>query len=64
MARGDASAESDVDLIVDLDEGRDVADLSVLILDLQAALGRRVDVLEVRHASRVAELTLRDAVPL
>jgi predicted nucleotidyltransferase len=64
VARGDASADSDVDLIVDLDEDRDVADLSVLILDLQDALGRRVDVLEVRRASPVAQLTLRDAVPL
>jgi hypothetical protein len=36
----------------------------VLILDLQDALGRRVDVLEVRRASRLAQLTLRDAVPL
>jgi hypothetical protein len=64
VARGDANAKSDVDLIVELDEGRDVADLSLLILDLEDALGRRVDVLEVGRASRVAQLTLRDAVPL
>lgn len=64
VARGDASAESDVDLIVELDEGRDVADLSLLILDLQDALGRREDVLEVGRPSAIASATLRDAVAL
>ena len=46
VARGEAVPESDVDLLVDLDADRDVLDLSGLILDLEEALVRRVDVLE------------------
>jgi predicted nucleotidyltransferase len=64
VAAGEAGPESDIDLVVDLDDDRDVADLSTLILDLEEALGRAVDVLEVRHPSGLAALVLRDAVPL
>jgi predicted nucleotidyltransferase len=64
VARGDALPESDVDLLVDLDGDRDVLDLSGLILDLEEALGRRVDVLETDRASRSAPTLLRDAIAL
>lgn len=64
MARGEAVAESDVDLLVDLDADRDVLDLSGLILDLEQALGRRVDVLETARAAQSAPALLRDAVAL
>jgi predicted nucleotidyltransferase len=64
VALGEAGPDSDIDLVVDLDDDRDVADLSTLILDLQEALGRRVDVMETRRPSAVATLVLRDAVPL
>jgi predicted nucleotidyltransferase len=64
VAAGEAGPDSDIDLVVDLDDDRDVADLSNLILDLEEALGRRVDVLEVRHPSAFAARVLGDAVPL
>ena len=47
VARGEAGADSDVDFLVDMEPGRTVLDLSELILDLQEALGREVDVVEI-----------------
>ena len=64
VARGQARADSDVDLLVDLEPGRSVLDLSELILDLREALGRDVDIVEVRTPSPTAERVLREAVPL
>ena len=64
LARGQARADSDVDLLVDMEPGRTVLDLSELILDLREALGRDVDVMEIRSSSPAAERILREAVPL
>ena len=44
FARGDATANSDVDFLVEFEEGRTLIDLSGLRLDLQDVLGRDVDV--------------------
>ncbi|MHB9037713.1 MAG: nucleotidyltransferase family protein [Armatimonadota bacterium] len=44
VARGEAGPESDVDVLVDLDPGRNLFDLGGLLVDLQEILGRRVDV--------------------
>src|ERR687896_2011524 len=48
VARRQARPDSDVDLLVDMEPGRTVLDLSELILDLREALGRDVDVVEIR----------------
>jgi uncharacterized protein len=64
VARGKARPDSDIDLLVDLEPGRNVLDLSELILDLRETLGRDVDVVEVRRPSPTAEQILREAVPL
>jgi predicted nucleotidyltransferase len=48
VARGDASADSDVDLLVDLEPGRSLLDHAALVLELEALLGRRVDVAVAR----------------
>ena len=65
MARGDADAESDVDLLVDLEQGRTLLDLGALLLDLQDLLHRKVDVLtEAALHPRIRERVLREAVPL
>src|SRR5437868_2506611 len=64
VARGDATPASDVDLLVDFEPGRNVLDLSELILDLQDLLDRPVDVLEIQRRSPMAERILREAVPL
>ena len=47
-----------------MEPGRTVLDLSELILDLREALGRDVDVVEIRTPSPAAERVLREAVPL
>ncbi len=44
VARGGAGPESDVDLLVKMEEGRSLLDLSALVADLQDTLGRKVDV--------------------
>ena len=64
IARGEAQADSDVDLLVELEPGRTVLDLSELILDLEEALGRAVDVVEIRRPSPLAERIQREAIPL
>ena len=44
VARGEAKAASDVDLLVDMDPGRSLLDLGGLLMDLQDILGCPVDV--------------------
>lgn len=50
-ACGSATAESDLDLLVDLEPGRDLLDLVGLKQELEARLGIRVDVLTTRGLS-------------
>jgi uncharacterized protein len=64
VARGDAGPGSDVDFLVTLDAARTLFDLSGLILDLEDALERKVDVVEITASSPVAERIRREAVPL
>ena len=42
-ARGEDRSDSDIDLMVELEQGRSLLDLIGLSEDLQAALGRRVE---------------------
>lgn len=44
VARGEASEKSDIDLLVEFEQGRSLLDQAGLILDLQELLGRKVDV--------------------
>ena len=65
VARGTAAAGSDVDLLVSFAPGRSLFDLGGLIADLEALLGRSVDVVsEAELRSRVRERELADAVAL
>ncbi len=64
IARGESRPDSDIDLLVEMDLGRSVLDLSELILDLQDALGRPVDIVEIRRDSPESERIFREAVPL
>jgi uncharacterized protein len=64
VAQGRARPDSDVDLLVELERERTVLDLSGLILDLQAALGREVNVVEAGRLGRLTERVEREAVPL
>jgi predicted nucleotidyltransferase len=44
-ARGDAGPESDLDFLVDMEDGRSLLDLVAFWQDLEELLGRRVDVI-------------------
>lgn len=63
VARGEARADSDVDFLVDFEPGRTVLDLSELMLDLQELLERKVDVVEIREPSPLAEKIRERAIP-
>jgi hypothetical protein len=65
VARGDAGPTSDVDLLVELDAGRGLLDHAALMLDLEALLGRKVDVAVERGLRpAVRARVLAEAVPL
>lgn len=65
VARGDATPQSDVDLLVDLESGRTLFDLGGLQMDLESLLECPVDVItESGLRPRIRERVLREAVPL
>jgi uncharacterized protein len=65
VARGEATQESDLDLVVDFDAGRSLMDHGELVMDLEETLGCRVDVVSARGLrERFRERVLADAVPL
>jgi predicted nucleotidyltransferase len=65
VARGEATEESDIDLIVDFEPGRSLLDHAGLWLELQELLGVRVDVVSSRGIkARIRERVLQEAVPL
>ena len=65
VARGEADAESDIDLLVDVEPGRTLFDISELLMDLQELLGHNVDIVtEKRLHSRIRERVLKEALPL
>ena len=43
-ARGEAGGESDIDILVKMEEGRSLLDLSALVIELEDLLGVKVDV--------------------
>lgn len=65
VARGDARADSDVDLLVDVGPNRTPFFPGGLIADLQDLLGRRVEVVTERGLHWfLRDRVLREAVPL
>jgi hypothetical protein len=65
VARGEQQAGSDVDILVDFEPGRSLFDLTGLWLDLEKALGCKVDVVSSRGLRpRLASEILRNAVSL
>ncbi len=65
LARGEADAQSDVDILVELEEGRSLFDLGGLSMDLENLLECKVDVVTARGLrKRISERVLREAVPL
>ncbi len=65
VARGEADENSDFDILVTLDENATLLNHAALIEDLEALLGRRVDVASDRGLKpRVRDRVLAEAVPL
>lgn len=65
MSRGDASDDSDVDLLVTLTPGTSALALGGLLLDAQELLGRRVDVVtEASLHPALREQVVASSVPL
>ena len=65
VARGEADAKSDIDLLVDLEPGRSIFDLGGLLMDLQDLLGYKVDVVTERGLrERIRARVLQEAIPL
>lgn len=65
VSRNEARADSDVDFLVDLEQGRSLLDLGGLLMDLQEFLGCPVDVVtEKGLRPRIRERVLREAVAL
>jgi len=65
VSRGLADAESDIDIVVDMEPGRSLMDLGGLWWELNALLGVKVDVVtEKGLRPRIRERVLREAVSL
>ena len=63
--RGNSTKESDLDLLAEFEPGRDLLDLVGLKQELEALLGRKVDVVTERGLSPyLRDRILREAVPL
>jgi len=63
VARGDARAESDVDVVVEFEKGRSLLDQSALRLDLADILGRTADVVTYRSLHpRLRDRILREQI--
>ncbi|MBI3697389.1 MAG: nucleotidyltransferase family protein [Acidobacteria bacterium] len=65
VARGDNREDSDIDFLVDLEEGRNLFDLGGLLMDLRDLLGPRVDLVTTRTLHRyIRDHVLAEAMPL
>jgi predicted nucleotidyltransferase len=65
IARGDATADSDVDILVRLEPGRSLLDQGGLLMDLRDLLGVKVDVIDEDALSgRFGDIVRREAVRL
>jgi uncharacterized protein len=65
VARGEADAASDLDLLVEMEPGRSLLDLGGFLMELQDLLGFRVDVTpEKALRERIRDRVLKEAVAL
>jgi uncharacterized protein len=65
VARNEAGGESDVDILVDFEDGRSLMDHAGLVLELESIFGRKVDVVTAAGLKpRIRERVLKEAVPL
>lgn len=52
VARGEATEESDIDLLVELEEGRSLLDVGGMLMELREALGVEVDLTTTSSLTR------------
>src|SRR6266446_7027151 len=65
VATGENRAASDIDFLVDLDEGRNLFDLGGFLADLQDVLASNVDLVEARCLHPyIRDRVLAEALPL
>ena len=65
VARDEATTDSDVDILVDMEPGRSLLDLTGLQLDLEELLGRDVDVVTENGLSPyLKDRILAEATPI
>ena len=65
VARGEANAASDLDLLMEIEPGRSLLGPGGLLMELQDLLGCRVDVVtEKRLRERIRDRVLKEAVAL
>ena len=65
VARGEDTAHSDIDFLVDLEAGRTLLDLGGALIKLQELLGRKVDIVTERGLHwYLREKILNEARPL
>lgn len=64
-ARGDADERSDIDFLVRMKRGRSLLDMGGMLMELQALLGRRVDVVTWDGLRpRIRDRVVKEAVAL
>lgn len=65
VARGDTNEDSDLDVLIDIEEGRSLFDLVAIKQDLEDLFACKVDVGTSRSLRpRIKDRVLREAVPL
>ncbi|GCE08102.1 nucleotidyltransferase family protein [Dictyobacter aurantiacus] len=65
VARGEVDERSDLDLLVDMEQGRSLFDLGGLLADLEELLGYPVDIVTERGLrNRIKDRVLSEAIPL
>ena len=63
--RGEAKKDSDIDLLVDVEEGRDLFDIGAFLMDLEELLHRSIDVVtENALHQKIRKTVLEEAIPL
>lgn len=65
VVRGEAGPNSDIDLLVDVEEGRDLFDLGGFQYETQELLGRKVDVATINGLNQmIKDIIVNEAKPL
>ena len=65
VARGEADGQSDVDFLVEMEQGRSLMDMGGLLMDLQELLGCKVDVVSEKGlCPRMRNRILEEAIPV